>query len=121
MLDIKKLLLFQPFFFSNIIFILTFVFKYKILPLNIIVAICGFIGFYIYPNFYKLFSPYIKPYYLVFYDIIVHYLPLLLIFFFFKKENINWFIISIITLLYIIIVNKYIYQIYFNPTNFFFN
>jgi hypothetical protein len=64
------------YYFTNIIFLLTFIYKDKIAPLNILVLFGSIILYHIYLNNYKLLKNTEDYYYYLIFDIIFHRLPI---------------------------------------------
>ena len=118
-MKIEKFLKYQIYYFSFIVFILSFVFQAKIKPLIWLTFIGGFIVFHIYPGYYKLFNNIVPKYKLILYDMIIHWLPLILLLFYYKSEQINWNLVFIIVIVYLLYALPYINKIYFDPINFY--
>ena len=126
-LNLNKLINNQIKYFTIIIFIITFILFYisntNIIPLNIIVFIGSIFIFHIYPNIYGVVRKNNKNLipHLLLYDIIVHYIPLIYILYMNLNETTitNYQLCVIIIILYILILNKEIYNIYFNPEQYF--
>lgn len=106
----------HPYYFSDIVLILTCFLGDKIIPLNIIVFIGGFILFNIYPNYYKLNSKSDKYKYIVLYDIIVHWLPICFIYFY-KQIKPDYSLCCLILSIYLILFRDKITLIYFKKSN----
>lgn len=100
------------YYFTNIIFILTFIYKDEIAPLNILVLFGSIKLSHIYPNYYKLLKNTEDYKYYLIYDIILHYCP----FFYlstYKKITPNYILSFNILLLYLILFNHKIKKKYF--------
>jgi hypothetical protein len=125
-LNINKFINNQYKFFTNIIFVITLIliqYNQDILPLNIIIFIGSIIIYNIYPNLYYIVNKNNKKltFYLLIYDIIGHWIPL----FYVLNTHLNgttktnYILCFIIMILYVLIYNKDIYNIYFNPNQYF--
>jgi hypothetical protein len=125
-LNINKFINNQFKYLTNIIFIISFLLlniNQNILPLNISIAILSIIIYSIYPNVYAVVrknNDKLIPYLLI-YDIIGHWLPLIYILSMNYNETTqtNYQLCFIIIILYILIFNKEIYGLYFNPQQYF--
>jgi len=107
--------------FSFIIFIITFILFFSkssinLLPLNILVFIGSIFLYHIYPNYYKIIREKYPKYkkLLLISDILIHYIPLLIGFNMSKTTTISYHISFIIMMIYLIIFNLQLYNIYFN-------
>jgi hypothetical protein len=107
--------------FSFIIFIITFILLFSkstinLLPLNILVFIGSIFLFHFYPNYYKIIKEKYPKYKisLFIFDITIHYIPLLVSYNMSKSINISYHLSFIILLVYLIIFNSKICDIYFN-------
>jgi len=107
--------------FSFIIFIITFILFFSkssinLLPLNILVFIGSIFLYHIYPNYYKIIREKYPKYkkLLLISDILIHYIPLLVGFNMIKTTTISYYISFIIMMMYFIIFNSQLYNIYLN-------
>lgn len=116
--------------FSIITFTVTFILIYKkspynIIPLNIIVLLGSIILFHCYPNYYKIIKEKNKELtpLLIIFDIILHYMPLIYIINYklYDKTETNYKLCLIILILYFILLNSEIFDIYFNYNQYFNN
>jgi hypothetical protein len=124
----NRLFINQLKYFSNIVFFITFLLivtnsRSNILPLNILVFCGSIILFHVYPNYYEIVNQRnnkMTPF-LISYDLIIHYLPLIYI----LSKNIhnisktNLELCVIIVLSYLVLFHKDIYNIYFQPNQYF--
>ncbi len=116
-------------YFSNIVFFITFglIFtssRSNIVPLNIIVFCCSIILYHVYPNYYQVvnhensnFTPF-----LVIYDFITHYLPLIYVLSanIHNSTNIDYKLCGLIIVSYFIVFRgEDFYKLYFEPGNYF--
>jgi len=107
--------------FSFIIFIITIFLvltksSINLLPLNILVFIGSIFLYHIYPNYYKIIREKYPKYkkLLLISDILIHYIPLLVGFNMIKTTTISYYISFIIMMMYFIIFNSQLYNIYLN-------
>jgi hypothetical protein len=111
--------------FSVIVFIVTFLLffinsKINIIPLNILTFIGSLYLFHYNPGYYtivKTRDPKLTPL-LRFYDIIVHYLPLVVVYKVYNTTAINYPLCIAILLTYLLIFHSQIYNIYFDYERF---
>lgn len=114
---IKKILLNQIYYFSNIVLILTFIYKTKIRILNYLILFCSIILFHIYPNYYGIFKDDNNKLFhiLLFADIIIHWFPIIYLYINSSNlETIDWNTSFIIVLIYLILFSNKIKEIYYD-------
>jgi hypothetical protein len=127
-LNFNKLINNQHKYLTNITFVITFIlihpiFNQNILPLNVSVALISMFIYNIYPNIYSIVRKNNKKLipYLLIYDIVGHWLPLIYILSMNLNETTqtNYQLCIIIVILYIYFFNKEISELYFNPDQYF--
>jgi hypothetical protein len=105
----------QIYYLTNIVFILTIIYKKDIRPLNLFVLLVSIYYLHIKTDFYANFHKKIPKKILVLHDVIFHWGPFL-----YtlnqndKNDKTNWFICIIVLLLYSIFAIKHLNNIYFD-------
>jgi len=104
----------QIYYLTNTVLILTIIFRSKIFPLNIFVLIASIYCLHIKTNFYGKFQKKIPKFILIAHDVICHWVPFIYTLNKLKNDQIDWFIVTIVLIVYSIFTIKHLNNIYIN-------
>jgi hypothetical protein len=113
-MDTKKLIKYQPFYFTNLVFVATLLLGGQIKPLNLLVFVGSIILVHIYPKVFTDLSKVIPCNLLMLYDMFIHWFPMYYAFVIHKNDKIRWDYVFLLIIIYIIYAYKYIDDVYFN-------
>jgi len=118
-MDYGLLLKSQIYYLTNIVLVLTILFKSKIHHLNMFVLLASIYHLHIRSDFYKKFQKKIPKVLLIVHDVFFHWLPFIYTLRESQSVQSDWFIIIIILMIYLIFAIKHLDNIYFNTQKYY--